>query len=246
MMQSRTNDKTVEPIALDACWNRIGVQGDQSCPKLAEAIHCRNCAVFADAGQRLFQREAPPEYLEERTRQLAEVEEPAAADLQSLLVFRVGPEWLAIDARAVIEVVEPRTVHRVPHRTDRLLLGLVNIRGELHLCISLRELLGIEPAEQVARDCPDFRIGENGTVPFSATKPKQRLLVVALGADPWVFPVDEVEGVHRISAAAMEDLPHTVQKSSKYYSQAIFSHKDDRIGVLSESRLSQALEKIVR
>jgi len=226
-MQTAANSRKEGMLALDACWNRIGVQGDRSCPKLTEAIHCRNCPVFSDAGQRLFLRETPPEYLEERTRQLAEVEEAAGADMQSLLVFRLGPEWLAIETRSVIEVVETRAIHRVPHRTDRLLLGLVNIRGELHLCVSLRELLGIEGKAK-------------GTVQGD------RLLVAALGGDAWVFPVDGVEGVHAASAAIMEDLPHTVQKSPRYYCQAIFRHKDTRIGALSPARLVRALENIVR
>ena len=73
-----------EPIApprsdqpADACWNRIGVQGDRSCPRLMEAVHCRNCPVFSAAGQQLFQREAPPEYLDEWTRQLVEFKSDA-------------------------------------------------------------------------------------------------------------------------------------------------------------------------
>ena len=29
------------------CWNRIGVNGDRSCPELTSFVHCRNCPVFA-------------------------------------------------------------------------------------------------------------------------------------------------------------------------------------------------------
>jgi chemotaxis-related protein WspD len=233
-----TEAATIVPIAglndPGDCWNVIGVAGDRSCPKLAEAIHCRNCPVFSAAGQQLFQREAPPDYLTERTRQLAEAEEAVSADMRSLLVFRIGPEWLAISARAIVEVVEPRQIHRVPHRTDRLLQGLVNIRGELHLCVSLRELLGIDSNEgNESRDA-------------ASSKTRPRLVVVILGPDTWAFPVDEVEGVHRVAEAAMEDLPYTVQKSPRYYSNAIFSHNSLRIGLLSKSRLSQALERIAR
>ena len=36
-------------LAIDDCWNRIGVLGDGSCPRLAEHIHCRNCPVHAAA-----------------------------------------------------------------------------------------------------------------------------------------------------------------------------------------------------
>ena len=40
--------------AIDDCWNRIGVRGDQSCPLLIEHIHCRNCALYAAAAIRLL------------------------------------------------------------------------------------------------------------------------------------------------------------------------------------------------
>jgi len=37
----------------EACWRRIGVSGDRSCPELAQHVHCRNCPVYAGAAQRL-------------------------------------------------------------------------------------------------------------------------------------------------------------------------------------------------
>lgn len=223
--------------ASDACWNRIGVQGDQSCERLPQVVHCRNCPVFSAAGQQLFEREAPLEYLAEWTRWFAEADETAATETRSLLVFRVGAEWLALDVRSAIEVVEPRPVHCVPHRTDRLLLGLVNIRGELQLGISLRELLGIEEEG----DSP-----AGSTPPAPSAESKERLLLVEHDQNRWVFPVDEVEGVFRVASVAMGNLPHTVQRSPKFFCQAVFSHSDRRVGLLSEIRLFQALEKTVR
>jgi len=235
MMRSEANDSPRANHVVDACWNHIGVQGDRSCPKLPQAVHCRNCPVFAAGGQQLFEREAPPDYLDEWTRQLVDLDQTAADETRSLLVFRVGGEWLALDARWVIEVVEPRRIHRVPHRTDRLLLGLANIRGELHLCISLRELLGIESAE-----------GDSPPETASPAGSNQRLLVAEHDQNRWVFPVDEVEGVHRVPLSALENLPHTVEKSPRFYSQALFSRETKRVGVLSETRLFQALERTVR
>ena len=235
MMQPAVKEILGDSTAFDACWSRIGVQGDHSCPRLPQAVHCRNCPVFAAAGQRLFEREAPSGYLAEWTSQVAEVEAATATETRSLLVFRVAAEWLALNVHSVIEVVEPRRIHRIPHRTDRLLLGLVNIRGELQLCISLHELLGIELAE-----------GGSPSEPVSAAWSKERLLVAEHDQNRWVFPVDGVEGVYRVPVDAMTNLPHTVEKSPRFYSQAVFSHDDKRVGLLSEARLFQALEKTVR
>jgi chemotaxis-related protein WspD len=234
-MQSEMEHPSADTSDPDACWRRIGVEGDRSCAKLAQAVHCRNCPVYLAAGQALFDREASAEYLAECTRQLAEAEEAAAAETLSLLTFRIGPEWLALDAHAVVEVVDSRPIHRVPHRTDRLLLGLANIRGELHLCISLHELLGIESSAP-----------ETTSASASSAGAGQRLLVAELGQERWVFPMDEVEGVHRVPADTMEGLPHTVQRNPNYYTEALFSHQNRRIGMLSAPRLFQALERIVR
>ena len=42
---------------IDDCWNRIGVRGDGSCPRLAGYIHCRNCPVHDAAAARVLDRE---------------------------------------------------------------------------------------------------------------------------------------------------------------------------------------------
>lgn len=236
----------------DRCWNRLGVQGDRSCPRLRQVVHCRNCPIFSEAGQRLLDREAPSGYVDEWTRQLAQPDAPAAGQTQALLMFRLGAEWLALDAIKVVEVVEPRPIHRVPHRTDRLLLGLVNVRGELCLAVSLRELLGISesPGDATGASGRSFP-GRGGKVPIdppfaSRVGTRPRFLVAEHNQDHWVFPVDEVEGAHRIPASDMEELPHTVQKSAKFYSVAVFSHDGKRVGVLCPTRLFQAMERIFR
>ena len=59
---------------IDDCWNRIGVKGDGTCGELKAVFHCRNCPVFAAAGQRLFEGPPPDTYLDEQTRQIREEE----------------------------------------------------------------------------------------------------------------------------------------------------------------------------
>src|SRR5262245_7888847 len=131
------------PVAApDDCWNRIGVRGDRSCPELPKVVHCQNCPVFASAGRRFLDAPSPDGYLDEWTERLAAPVDEAASDLQSVLTFRLGEEWLALPVQVLLEVTTPRPVHRVPHRGG-LLAGLVNNRGELHLCVRLAQLLGI-------------------------------------------------------------------------------------------------------
>ena len=56
------------PIRVDDCWNRIGVSGDQSCEKLEQHVHCRNCEVYSSAAQRNLQRPVGDGYRENMVR----------------------------------------------------------------------------------------------------------------------------------------------------------------------------------
>src|SRR3954466_13045110 len=140
------------------CWNQIGTSGDGSCPELRTHVHCRNCPVFASAARAFFDRPAPGGYLAEWTRWLAQSEEPGGhesegaiaageRDRVGVLIFRLGQEWLAFRTQTVAEVTLPRPVHRIPHRSNDVLVGLVNLRGQLQLCISLSGLLGVESTQ---------------------------------------------------------------------------------------------------
>src|SRR5437867_12489360 len=86
------------------CWNRIGVRGDRSCPELAQVGHCHNCGVFAAAGRNFLNALSPPGYVDEWTERLAAPLEVAAANLQSVFVFRLADEWLALPVAVLVEV----------------------------------------------------------------------------------------------------------------------------------------------
>jgi len=252
MTQSEARTAVQDKTPPVQCWNRIGVRGDRSCPRLTEAVHCRNCPIFSAAGRRLFERQAPPQYLDEWTRRIAEPDTASVIESKSVIVFRIAGEWLALETRDVVEVVEMRPIHRVPHRSNKLLLGLVNVRGELHLCASLRELLGVEDIGEAAQDTSLSQPGARGEGTVGVSQPaetftaKERLVVVERDGSRWAFPVDEVEGVHRIETRAFEELPHTVAKGEGCYSLAVFSHRDKKVGMLSQERVFRALEKTVR
>ena len=134
--------------AVDDCWNRIGVNGDRTCPELSEHVHCRNCPVFAGAARAFFDRRAPEGYLAEWADLLGRPRRDAGrSTTRPLLVFRLGVEWLALALSVVAEVTALRPVHRVPHRTNRVFSGLVSLRGQLQLCVSLHGLLDVDPAD---------------------------------------------------------------------------------------------------
>ena len=228
---------TALPLAAarEDCWTRIGVWGDRSCPELATAVHCHNCPVFSAAGRRFLDGQAPPGYLEEWTARLAQPEDQKAGDLQGALIFRLGSEWLALPVGTLLEVIPLRPVHRIPFRGG-LLAGVVNVRGELHLAVRMDQLLGI------ARDAePD---GE-ATRPASG-KAAPRLLVAGQGALVWVFPVDEVDRVHRLPASDLGPVPPTLGRATARFTRGVFRYQDRAVGLLDEARLFEALQARVR
>jgi chemotaxis-related protein WspD len=208
------------------CWNVIGVRGDRSCPELAVVTHCHNCPVFATAGRRFLDAPPPPEYPDEWTARLATPEDEGPGDVLSVLAFRLADEWLALPVAVMAEVTLPRKPHRVPHRGG-LLAGVVNIRGELHLCARLDLLLGITPN------------GDEGDA-------DPRLLVVRMDADAWVFPVDRVDRVRRVPVSEVTRTPPTLARAAARLTRGVFGRDGRSIGLLDEARLFQALRERVR
>jgi chemotaxis-related protein WspD len=219
---------------IDDCWNRIGVAGDRSCPELNTHIHCRNCPVFSSAARSFFDRPAPSGYIAEWTRLLAQSEASGDSDEVSLLVFRLQGEWLALGTRIVAEVTQTRPVHRIPHRSGQVLTGLVNLRGQLQLCVSLHGLLGVDSG----------RVHEAGPTGGGGPAALPRLVVIRKDNDTWAFPADEVPGVHRLPRGGLRNVPATLANPATSFSQAVFAWDGRSVGYLDDQRLFSALRSL--
>jgi chemotaxis-related protein WspD len=176
----------------------------------------------ARAGE-FFDRSPPEGYLAEWSHRLLLPEERTEDEWESVVVFRLGSERLALDTRSLVEVTAPQPVHVIPHRANAVLLGLVNIRGQLRICVSLHGLLGVESSA---------RAGETADV--------ARMMILQDGAGQWVFPVEEVSGVHRLAHSNRREVPSTFGKASSF-TRLVFSWKDATIGLLDHGRLLAAL-----
>ena len=218
-------------VDIDACWSRIGVQGDGSCLELIRVTHCRNCAVFARAGRTLLEQAAPADYLSLWAEQLARAQAEDVAETLAVVVFRIGGECLALAAADFVEVVEVPPVHALPHRASRVLLGLANVRGELQLCVSLAELLGLDHEAEAAR-------GER-----APSRP--RLGVIEREGEAWVFPADEVLGVFRIDRRELGPPPATVQRDESAITSALFELAGERVALLDGDLLFPRLRRAV-
>jgi chemotaxis-related protein WspD len=210
----------------EQCWNRIGVRGDRSCPELLTVTHCNNCPVFAAAGRRFLDAPSPPGYLDEWTTRLAARDDTREGDESSVLVFRLGDEWLALPVAVLVEVTRPRPVHRIPHRGG-LLAGTANIRGELHLCVRLDLLLGVAAA---AGSDPELH----------------RLVVIRRDGEGWAFAADAVDQVHRVLLPDLGTAAPTLARAQVKLTRGVFPHAGRAVGLLDDARVFQSLRERLR
>ncbi len=217
--------------ALQDCWNQVGVWGDSSCPRLAEAAHCRNCPVYASASARLLHGEPPADYLREWTERLAQPRPPAeTAKSLTLMIFRLGPEWFALSAAVFQEVAEPRPVHSLPHRRGKILKGMVNIRGELIVCVSLGGALRVEETAEA-----------NGHGPERTSY--ERLMVIAAPGGRLAFAVSEVHGIEPFAPDQVQPVPETLALASARFTRGTLPWQGRRVGYVDDALLFQTLNR---
>lgn len=212
-------------LAVDDCWNRIGVHGDKSCERLATHVHCRNCEVHAAAATLLLDRYALVRE-DIAAAPAAEVEDDER-ERRSVLVFRLGEEWLGLATRCLVEVAAISPIHSLPHQRSLALLGVTNVRGALVACLSLSELLGLEKGSGTA--------GERRVVP--------RLLILASQGGPLVAPVDEVDGIHGIPLDAVLEPGRTPDLAARQFASGVVQWRGRSITLLDEGLLVQAMAR---
>jgi len=215
--------------AIDDCWNRIGVQGDGTCPQLRQHVHCNRCPVHGAAALALLDREAPPDYLAECTRHMAQAPKAGQADVDSAIVFRIGTEWLALPTQVLLEVAALPAIHSLPGRRGGIVQGVANVRGELLVCVLLGSMLGLARAAESAH--------------ARQREALRRLVVIGLDGQRLGFAVDEMHGIARFDPATLKEVPATVARATAPYSKAILTWHEHSVGLLDEQLLFYTLHR---
>ena len=147
----------------------------------------------------------------------------------SVLILRLGTSWLALPAQVCREVTEMRVMHALPHRPGRIPLGLVNIRGELQLCLKLSQLLGLEQSQEAS-----------GPVSHIAY---QRLVLIEHEADRWVLLVDELTGVEHCPRTTLPETAETATVAVRALSSGTLTWHDTQVLCLDPEHLCAALRR---
>jgi len=203
------------------CWRREGSWGDRRCERLAELRHCRHCPVFRAAGREVLDRPLDEAEVQRRTEEVAR---PRVSDLRgeaALLVFRLGPEWFALDVHVCRRVYPMATPQRVPLVAGELVLGLVNLERTPCVCVDLAVLLGlgVERADAAQR----------------------RLVRLAAGLSDMAFVADELAGVFRLHMGGLEGLPDTLSDAQRQWLRGTFHWRSRHVALLDQTRLLNAL-----
>jgi chemotaxis-related protein WspD len=210
------------------CWREIGIAGDRSCEALSRYVHCRNCPVYSNLGRTLFDREMHEDYRREVSEELAAPTTASDEDTMSVVVFRIGSEWFALRTVAFHEIAVSQKAYVLPFRSGGVLAGMVNVNGELLLCVSVQAALGL-PVEEKA---------ELGGRP--------RLCVVGTGSERFAFGANEILGVRRVSRSRLRAVPVTLAKSPSGQTAWCFDLDGRNIGLLDEKKFFNSLDRSLR
>lgn len=195
---------------------------------------------YGDFANRLLDRPPQPEYLTMWGELLMHAKAPMPGPSEgSVLLFRLGNEWFGFSTSVLEEVLESRPIHTVPNSRSKIFLGVVNVRGQLRLCIALHKLLEVSSewtAAPRSRLVPIFGMGH---------RKYQRMMAIKRSTEMWVFPVDEVYGAISCTVEGFLNLPVNVSKSTVNYLKGLWRWNDRNVAVIDEELLFASLRRMI-
>lgn len=217
---------------INDCWNTIGVwsKAESRCEKLNEVIHCRNCDRYSSAGRSMLERSLPDAYESNWAEVFSEKKQEQLAGGESVTIFRLGKEWMALPTKSIEEVTDVCSVHSIPHSNTPVLRGLVNLRGQLKICVSLGQLMEIGKAQRYSGKATRERIYE-------------RMIAIKHNDSHYVFLVSEVSGTLNYNPDDLKSPPSTLSEATGSYTRGILEWKGNAVACLDAELLFYSMEK---
>ncbi len=126
------------------------------------------------------------------------------ASESQLATFRLANEWYGVDVLRVQELLSPMERTPVPRAVHQV-LGLVNVRGVIATCISLRRRLGLDDGDGTHMN-----------------------LVVASADGPVCLVVDEIGDVVPLASGTPVAAPPTIAATVRPFITGVL-RRDDRL-----------------
>jgi chemotaxis-related protein WspD len=158
---------------------------------------------------------------------MAMPKETAKLGTLSVMAFRLSEERFALKTIFFEEAAEPSPIHTLPLKVNRVFRGIANINGKLLLCLSIADLLELTLDAQ-----------ENASPVVY-----ERMLVVGRDGQRFVFPVEQILGVHRVAPEDLGEVPATLSRSARSLTRGIFQLNGHHVGLLDEDRLFPAMNR---
>lgn len=183
----------------------------------------------AKAALRLLERKPDAAYLINWTNLLARPKLQPDNSATAVIIFRLHTEWLAINCTVFCEVMMNKKIHRIPHRTNAIVRGVVNYQGMLKLCVNMHTFLTIE--HQKETDVGNSR------------KKFSRMVSIEKDHEQWVFAVDEVQGIFHADINNLQSTPVTISKSKSNYLRGMIDWNGKNVGYIDEELLFFGLRR---
>lgn len=188
--------------------------------------------IGAISARKLLERAPEEKYLDEWGWILSRPHESRPEKNEnSVVIFRLSDEWLAIPTVIFFKVEQFRPIHCIPHHSNQLILGVINLNGLLVPCVNMHHILEIysNPKEEK-------RI----------QKTTKRMFAIQKENEKWIFPVDEVFGIYHCEVETLTNVPVTVKKSTANFFKGMFNWSEKTVGYLDEELLFYTLKKVLQ
>lgn len=219
-----------EPLLITDCWNTIGIWGSQlpRCEKLEQHIHCRNCKLYSDAGRKVLERNLTENYESNWASVYSQEKKLHVKNKESLTIFRLGDEIMALPTEVITSINNIGNVHSIPHHKSKILRGITNLHGELKICVSLGQLLGLHKA-----------VNEIDKL----HRVYNRMVEINKDSQNYIFIVCEVLGIHHIIQEDLKEVPATISQSHGTFTKALIQWNEKDIAYLDAELIFYNLGK---
>ncbi|MGV6825843.1 MAG: chemotaxis protein CheW [bacterium] len=206
------------------CWKAIGVWSKTShkCPRLEQYTHCHHCPVYAGMARTILGQTLPEDW-DSSAVDDGELES-VSSHLTEAFVIKLGNTLVAFEPGTIQQVSGFSRIHTIPNRSNPILRGLVNIDGELRICVSLGRLMAI-PHQATSAD-------ENIRKAIH-----ERLVTIKTLSGYWVIPVSEVIG-HQLLNPGEPTQPVDTLAATKY-TKSVMLFDDQPVLLLGSAELDQ-------